>query len=65
MTEKKWCAHVGAGIDVSLSKRVTLNGDVRFVFLDANSVDDVLREAAKDYKGDFWAATLGLNFKVF
>ena len=65
VTEKKWCAHVGAGIDVSLSNRLTLNGDVRFVFLDASSVDELLDEAASDYTGDFWAATLGLNFKIF
>jgi hypothetical protein len=65
ITEKKWCAHVGAGIDIGLSNRITLNGDVRFVFLDAESVDDLLDEAAANYKGDFWAATIGLNFKLF
>ena len=65
VTEKKWSAHAGAGIDIGLSSRVTLNGDVRFVFLDADSVDEVLDEVASDYTGDFWAATIGLNFKLF
>lgn len=65
VTEKKWCAHAGAGIDVSLSERIKLNGDVRYVFLDATSVDDILDEVAADYNGDFWAATIGLNFKLF
>ena len=65
VTEKKWSAHAGAGIDIGLSSRVTLNGDVRFVFIDADSVDEVLDEVASDYTGDFWAATIGLNFKLF
>jgi hypothetical protein len=65
VTEKKWSAHAGAGLDVKLSSRVTLNGDVRVVFLDADSVDEALDSAISNYKGDFWAATLGLNFKLF
>ena len=65
VTEKKWSAHAGAGIDIGLSNRLTLNGDVRFVFIDADSVDEVLDEIASDYTGDYWAATIGLNFKLF
>lgn len=65
VTEKKWSAHAGAGIDIGLSNRLTLNGDVRFVFIDADSVDEVLDEVASDYTGDYWAATIGLNFKLF
>lgn len=65
LTEKKWSAHAGLGLDVKLSSRVTLNGDVRVVFLDADSVDEALDAAVANYKGDFWAATLGLNFKLF
>lgn len=65
VTEKKWSAHAGAGIDIGLSSRVTLNGDVRFVFIDADSVDEVLDEVTSDYTGDYWAATIGLNFKLF
>ena len=65
VTEKKWCAHVGAGIDVSLSNRLTLNGDVRAVFLDASSVDELIDSARSNYKGDFWTVTIGLNYKLF
>ncbi len=65
VTEKKWSAHAGAGLDIGLSSRISLNGDVRYVFLDADSVDDVLDEVASDYNGDFWTATIGLNFKLF
>lgn len=65
VTEKKWSAHAGAGIDIGLSSRITLNGDVRFVFIDADSVGEVLDEVASDYTGDYWAATIGLNFKLF
>lgn len=65
VTEKKWSAHAGAGVDIGLSSRITLNGDVRFVFIDADSVDEALGEIVSDYTGDYWAATIGLNFKLF
>ena len=65
MTENKWSAHAGAGLDINLGKNVSLNGDVRYVFLDANSVDEALGAIASDYTGDFWAGTIGLNFKLF
>jgi opacity protein-like surface antigen len=65
VTEKKWSAHAGAGLDIHLSKSISLNGDVRYVFLDANSVDEALGAVVDDYTGDFWAGTIGLNFKLF
>ena len=65
VTEKKWSAHAGAGVDINLSKTISLNGDVRYVFLGADSVDEALDEIVSDYQGDFWAATVGLNFKLF
>ncbi len=65
VTENKWSAHAGAGVDIKLGKNVSLNGDVRYVFLDANSVDEALGAIASDYTGDFWAGTIGLNFKLF
>jgi opacity protein-like surface antigen len=65
VTEKKWSAHAGAGVDINLSSSISLNGDVRYVFLDAGSVDEALDSALADYNGDFWAATVGLNFKLF
>jgi hypothetical protein len=65
VTEKKWSAHAGAGLDINLGKSISLNGDVRYVFLNADSVDEALESALADYNGDFWAATVGLNFKLF
>jgi outer membrane protein W len=65
VTEKRWSAHAGAGLDINLSKSISLNGDVRYVFLNADSVDEALESALADYNGDFWAATVGLNFKLF
>ncbi len=65
VTDSKWSAHAGAGLDIHLGKSFSLNGDVRYVFLDANSVDEALGEVADDYNGDFWTATIGLNFKLF
>jgi hypothetical protein len=38
---------------------------VRFVVLDAGSVGELLDSATESYKGDFWTATVGLNFTVF
>ena len=65
VTEKKWSAHAGAGLDIKLSNSIILNGDVRYVFLNADTVAEALAAAAADYTGDFWAATIGLNFKLF
>ena len=65
VTEKKWSAHAGAGLDINLSKTISLNGDLRYVFLNADSVDEAFAAAVADYNGDFWAGTIGLNFKVF
>lgn len=65
VTEHKWSAHAGAGLDINLSKSLILNGDVRYVFLNADTVDEALSAAAADYNGDFWTATIGLNLKLF
>lgn len=63
--EKKWSSHVGAGLDLKIGEKTTLNGDVRFVFLDASSVNELINSAKSSYKGDFWTATVGLNYKIF
>ena len=64
-TDQKWSAHAGAGLDISLGKNISLNGDVRYVFLDASNFGEALDAVADDYNGDFWAGTIGLNFKLF
>jgi hypothetical protein len=65
VTEKGWSAHVGAGLDLKIGEKTTLNGDVRFVYLDASSVNELIDSAKSNYKGDFWTATIGLNYKIF
>lgn len=65
VTEKGWSSHVGAGIDIKIGEKTTLNGDVRAVFLDASSVDKLIDSARSNYKGDFWTATIGINYKLF
>ena len=65
VTEKGWSAHVGAGIDLKIGDKTTLNGDVRFVYLNASSVDELINSATSNYQGDFWTATIGLNYKLF
>ena len=58
-------AHAGAGLDINLSKNISLNGDIRYVFLDASNFGEAVDSIADDYNGDFWAGTIGLNFKLF
>ncbi|KAA0256413.1 porin family protein [Acidobacteria bacterium ACD] len=65
VTEKKWSAHAGAGVDVKLSGRVTLNGDVRFVFLDVQDAEGLGSALLENYQGDYWAGTIGVTFKLF
>ncbi len=65
VTEKGWSTHVGAGIDLKVGEKTTLNGDVRAVFLDASSVDELIDSVRSNYKGDFWTVTIGLNYKLF
>ena len=65
VTEKGWSTHIGADIDLKVGEKTTLNGDVRAVFLDASSVDELIDSARSNYKGDFWTVTIGLNYKLF
>ena len=65
VTEKKWSAHVGAGVDIKLTSRVTLNGDARFVFLDVQDAEGLGSAVLENYKGDFWTGTIGLSFRLF
>ena len=65
MTDKKWSAHAGAGLDINLSKTISLNGDVRYVFLDADSVDEALGSVGGRLQRRLLDGTIGLNFKLF
>ena len=65
VSENKWAAHAGAGLDVKLWKRLWLNGDVRYAFLDVKSLSEAGTVVTSGRKADFWTATAGLNLKLF
>ena len=48
--------HFGAGAELFLSPRVSINGDVRYIFIDPNT-DKVVNE---DF--NYWQITFGINF---
>jgi outer membrane protein len=51
---------VGGGLDIPLGERVTLDADIRYIFLDFN--DDVNTRAGTALSADSVAGTLGLTF---
>ena len=63
-TQNKWAAHAGAGLDFSLGPHFVLNLDGRYVFLNVDP-QNLPPAQSGNYKGDYWTATLGLNWKVF
>lgn len=56
-TEHVFGAHLGGGVDLRLSPFVSLNGDVRYIFIDPDA-DRVARE-----RFDYWQITVGLNLR--
>jgi len=64
VSQNKWAAHAGAGLDYALGKHFVLNIDGRYVFLNVDP-QNLPPPQAGNYKGDYWTATLGLNWKVF
>jgi hypothetical protein len=62
--EKKWCAHAGAGVDIKLSHSFLLNVDGRYVFLKVDP-QNLPPASSGAYKGDYWTATIGLDWKIF
>jgi outer membrane protein W len=48
--------HLGAGAELFLGSRVSLNADVRYIFLNPTT-DDVI---GRDF--NYWQITFGLNF---
>jgi hypothetical protein len=63
-TTNKWAAHAGAGLDFGLSQHFILNVDGRYVFLNVD-VANLPPASSGAYKSDYWAATIGLNWKLF
>ncbi|MFI5198162.1 MAG: outer membrane beta-barrel protein [Thermoanaerobaculia bacterium] len=64
VNENKWCAHAGAGADIKLSNAFLLNVDGRYVFLNVDP-QNLPPASSGNYKGSYWTATLGLDWKIF
>lgn len=58
-TDHTFGVHLGAGAELVLTPKMTVNADVRYVFMDEPGVDNSKLE---DEEWDFWQITLGLNF---
>ncbi len=61
-TESQVGAHVGAGVDIMLSKKTALTTDVRYVFLGVDSVKALNDRYVQDSKADYWTVNAGLTF---
>jgi outer membrane protein W len=61
-SESKFAFHGGFGVDLRASRKVSLHGDVRYVFLDVDSVKELKERFDTDRRADFWHATAGLTF---
>ena len=51
----KFALHVGAGVDIRVTSRLSLRADGRYVFLDVDAV------SAYDKTANYWQAGLGFN----
>ncbi len=56
-TEHDFGAHFGAGAEAALGPRVSLDADVRYIFLNP-SIDGV---TSREF--NYWQATAGVNFR--
>ena len=62
-TEQEFGWHLAAGVEIPASPKISLVGDVRYVFLDYEFADlpDV---ATEDVDADFYSITAGLLFRL-
>ncbi|HYF01573.1 MAG TPA: porin family protein [Planctomycetota bacterium] len=60
-TDSQFGVHVGAGAAVDLTRRVSLNGDFRWIFLDEPGVDNGNLD---EEEFDRWQVTAGINFTL-
>lgn len=61
-TESQVGAHGGAGIDLMITKKTALTGDVRYIYLGVDSLDAANDRYRQDSKADYWTANMGLTF---
>lgn len=57
-TEHLFGVHVGAGLDLFLGDDISINADIRWVFVNDPDLD------IEDERFDFWQFTVGINFGV-
>jgi len=62
-TSNQFGYHAGGGLDLALSKMVTLDADIRYIFL--NLPSELKDRAARDIDANGWMVTVGLTFYVF
>lgn len=55
-TDSSFGWHFGAGLEIFLADRISINGDVRYIFVDPDT------EQVIDTDFNYWQLTFGLNF---
>lgn len=56
-TEHIFGAHLGGGLELRPNSRISLNADVRYIFIEPNT------RRVQDEVFDYWQFTIGLNFR--
>ena len=63
VTSTDFGAHLGAGTDILLGGSIYLSGDVRYIWLNVDSLKDVEQAFNEKRSADYWVATAMINFK--
>ncbi len=56
-TDHFFGVHLGAGVEIMLGKQVSIDADVRYIFVNAST-----EQVIKDQDFNYWQITFGLNF---
>ena len=63
VTKTNFGAHLGGGTDILLGGSFYLSGDVRYIWLNIDSFDDVEQAYKEKRNADYWVATAMINFR--
>lgn len=63
VTSTDFGAHLGAGTDVRFGGPFFLSGDVRYIWLNVDSLKDVEQAFNEKRSADYWVATVMINFR--
>ncbi len=61
-TEHKFGPHLGGGVGLKLAPGISVYGDVRWVWLNVSSINDIRDRYHNNPEADFLHVTTGLNF---